>query len=325
MSFTKRAFAKTLLACSLAATAGLAFGQAPATQGRIVVGNQPGGATDIMARLLAPSFTAALGHSFVVENRTGASGNLASEYVAKAPPDDNTILLIFNAHTTTGPLYPKLPFDPIKDFSSIGMIAETPYLIVARPNIGVDNMRDLIARAKRTNTPLTAGSPGPGTPHHLLYERTKKLSDVPINAIHYKGSAPAQNDVMGGHVDFMISTPSLGAPLVKSGKLVLLGVTSDARLPDFPNTPTAREAGIEALVGANVWLALVVPAKTPRATVMNLNKVLNDALKSPETLARLQAIGMKPAPTTPEAMDKVLLQEQAVWGQLIRENKITAE
>lgn len=323
MKSNKRVVLASLIACLLAGTSGIALGQAAsAAQPKIVVGNQPGGATDIVARLLTPGFSTALGRQFLVDNRTGASGNVAADHVAKSAPDGNTILLVFNAHTTVGPLSTSLPFDPIRDFASVGMICETPYLVVARPNIGVDNLRDLVARAKRNKDTLSAGSPGQGTPQHLLFEKMMKDHGVTINTIHYKGSAPSQNDVMGGHVDFMLSTPSLGAPAVKAGKLALLAVTSDARLADFPNTPTAREAGVESLASANVWLALLVPAKTPRATVAQLNRVLNDTLKSADISGRLKAIGMAPAPGTPEAMDKVLREEQDVWAQLIRDAKI---
>lgn len=324
MLVTKRTFTQVLLASSLAFASGISFAQAP-NQARIVVGNQPGGATDIVARLLAPQFSAALGHNYVVENRSGASGNIAADFVAKAPADGNTILLVFNAHTTIGALFPKLPFDPIKDFSPIGLISESPYLVVARPNIGVNNLRELVARAKSTKDPISAGSPGQGTPQHLLYERMKKDNGIAVNTIHYKGSAPAQNDVMGGHVDITLVTPSLGGSLVKSGKVSLLAVTSDARLPDYPDVPTAAESGVDSLASSGVWLALLVPAKTPRATVMNLNKVLNDTLKSPDVLARLKAIGMTPVGGTPEAAEKRIKDEQSVWTSLIRESKITIE
>jgi tripartite-type tricarboxylate transporter receptor subunit TctC len=324
MSVTKRAFAQSLLAASLAFASSLSFAQG-ASQGRIVVGNQPGGATDIVARLLAPKFSAALGHTYVVDNRTGASGNIAADFVAKAPADGNTILLVFNSHTTIGPLFPKLPFDPVKDFAAIGLISDSPYLVVARPNIGVDNLRDLLTRAKNTKNPITAGTPGQGTPLHLLYERMKKENRIDMSIVHYKGSAPAQADVMGGHVDITMVSASLGGPLVKSGKLSLLAVTSDARLPDYPNVPTAVESGVNSLASSSVMLALLVPAKTPRATIMNLNKVLNGALKSPDVLARLKAIGMTPLGGTPEAAEKWLGDERAMWTALIRESKITID
>lgn len=324
MKIVRNPFISGLLACALLA---LGSGQASAQSGesKIVVGNLPGGATDIVARLLVPEFSKGTGRQFIVENRTGASGNIAAEYVARAPADGNTILLVFNSHTTIAALFPKLTFDPIKDFASVGLISQTPYLAVARPDIGVDTLRDLIARAKRDHKPITFGSPGPGTPQHLLAEKLKQVQGVDIETAHYRGSAPAQADVMGGHVDFTLVSPSLGAQFAKSGKVKLLAVTSDARLPEFPNVATAREQGLETLVGSGVWLALLVPAKTPAATVAHLNKVLNDALKSPDLQARLKSIGMEPLGGPPAALDKLMHDEQNTWSALIRDSRITLE
>ena len=317
--FIARLAACALLACSAGHVA------AQTTDGKIVVGNQPGGATDIVARLLLPEFSKASGRQFIVENRTGASGNIAAEHVARAPADGNTILLVFNSHTTISSLFPKLTFDPIKDFASVGLISQAPYLVVARPDIGVDDLRELIAQRKKSGKPITLGSPGQGTPQHLLAENLRKAQNVDIETVHYKGSAPAQTDVMGGHVDTSLVTASLGAGFVKTGKLKLLAVTSDARLPDFPNTPTSRELGIDTLNSSGVWLALLVPAKTPPATVARLNKTLNDALQSPEVLARLKTIGMIPMGGSPADLDKLMREEQATWSALIKESKITID
>jgi tripartite-type tricarboxylate transporter receptor subunit TctC len=297
----------------------------PAGQAKLVVGNQPGGATDTLARLLVPYLSSGAGRTYVVDNRAGASGNIAAEYVAKSVPDGHTILLTFNSHTTIGALFQKLAFDPVKDFAPVGLISETPYLLVARPNIGVSSFAELIAQAKTTRRPISAGTPGVGTPTHLLFENMKKLNGIDITSIHYKGSAPAQADVMGGHVDIALVTPSLGAPLVKSGKLKLLAVTAATRLPAFPGAQTAREAGVDSLTGEGVWLGLLVPAKTPAATVATLNRILNDALKTPELIARLQAIDMAPIGGTPERLNELMTKERGTWSALIREAKITLD
>lgn len=306
-------------------TAALAQQGDAAAQGKIVVGNSPGGATDQVARLVAPYFAKGMARPFIVDNRPGASGNIAAEHVAKAAPDGNTILLVFNSHTTIGALFQKLPFDPVKDFTPIGLVSETPYLLVARPNIGVASLSELVAQAKEKRTPITAGTPGVGTPTHLLFEYVKKINGIDITALHYKGSAPAQADVMGGHVDIALVTPSLGAPLVRAGKLKLLAVTAPARLPEFPSVQTVQEAGVNSLNGEGVWIGLLVPAKTPAATVTALNKVLNEALRTPELIARLKAIDMAPIGGTPERLNEVMSKERAVWPALIREAKITLE
>jgi tripartite-type tricarboxylate transporter receptor subunit TctC len=293
--------------------------------GKIVVGNQPGGATDIVARLLAPEYAKALGRPFVVENRTGASGNIAAEYVAKAPADGNTILLVFNSHTTISSLFPKLSFDPIKDFASVGLISDSPYLIVARPGIGASTLRELVDKAKREGKPISIGSPGLGTPQHLLAQKLSQEQKVDVSVVHYKGSAPAQTDVMGGHVDITFVTNSLGAAFVKAGKLQLLGITSDQRSADFPATPTTREQGLDLFNGSGVWLALLVPAKTPAAKVDQLNQVLNKALQTPEVQAKLKAVGMTPMGGASAVQDKLMHDEQATWSALIKASKISLD
>jgi len=322
----KESLVGAVLALVLAAAMPLAFAQdASRGSGKIIVGNAPGGGTDVVARIVASYLSSLLGINYVVENRPGASGNIAAEAVAKAAPDGNTLLAVFNSHSTIGPLFPNLPFDPVRDLASVGQISDTPYLLVARNNIGADNLRELVEQAKRSKRPVTAGTAGRGTPQHLLFEILGKTSGITVSAIHYKGTAPAQNDLLGGHLDVSLMTPSLGAQMVKAGKSKLLAVTSEARLVDFPNVPTVREQGFDSLAGSGVWIALLVPGKTPRPTVMRLNKALNDALKFPETIDKLKAVGMTPTGGPPEYLDKIIQTEQAAWTALIRELSITVE
>ena len=299
------------------------FGSVPASAqtkaSRLLVGNQPGGATDIVARLIAPRLAAGMGQTFIVENRAGASGNIAAEAVARAAPDGQTILLIFNSHPMTSALFPKLSFDPIKDFTSIGLISESPYLIVARPDIGADTFKSLIEQSKKSGKPLSMGSPGPATPQHLLMERIKKEEGIDVQVVHFKGTAPALTDVMGGHVDLTLVTPSAAAAFVKAGKAKLLGVTSNARLPEFPSTPTASEQGLKSLANSGVWLALLAPAKTPKPVIDKLNQALTEGLRSPEVTQDLAKIGMTPMGGSPEDLDKKMKEEQAIWPPLIRE------
>ncbi len=313
------------LAAALLLTLATPTAIAQVKEGRIVVGNQPGGATDIVARMMAPVFAAGMGMPYVVENKAGASGNIAADAVAKAAPDGGTILLVFNSHTTVGALFPKLSFDPIRDFASVGLVAEAPYMIAARPDIGVDDFRQLLDRARQTGKPVTMGSPGRATPQHLLMEKLRKEDGVPVEVAHYKGTAPAQTDVMGSHIDFTLVTPSASAAFVRSGKLKLLGVTADKRLPDFPQAPTAGELGVRAVAGTGVWIALLVPARTPKATVDRLNEILNDALRSPEISAKLATVGFTPRGGKPEDLDRLMRDEQRTWSVLIRENGITAD
>lgn len=305
------------------AAASVAFGQGK--EARIVVGNAPGGATDIVARLIAPKFAQALGEPVIVENKAGASGNIAADAVAKAAPDGRTLLLAFNSHATVGALFPKLPFDPFKDFASVGLIARAPFLVVAKPDIGVDNLKQALDRVKQTKKPLFMGSPGKATPNHLMLERLRKEEEVDVQVVHFKGTAPAITDVMGGHVDFTLATPSAAAGFVKAGKLKLLAVTSSHRLPEFPNTPTAGDLGIKSFADSGVWLALLAPAKTPRATVEKLNRTLNDVLRTPEVVEKLSSLGMTAAGGTPADLEKLMAEEQRIGTALIKELNITSE
>lgn len=324
---TARHFTTALAAFALPICLSLAsfaaFAQARTT--RIVVGNQPGGATDIVARMIAPKLSAALGQTFIVENRAGASGNIAAEAVARAAPDGQTLLLAFNSHPTMAALFPRLPFDPIKDFASVGLISESPYLVVARADIGVDNLKALFEKSRQTRKPLNMGSPGAATPQHLLMERMKKDEGVDIQVVHFKGTAPALTDLVGGHIDLTLVTPSAAAAFVKSGKLKLLAVTSARRLPDFPNAPTAAELGVGSVASSGVWLALLAPAKTPRPVIERLNRALTEALHSPEAVQELSAVGMSSVGGTPEDLDKRLGDEQRIWTALIRELNIKPE
>jgi len=294
-------------------------------QGRIIVGNAPGGGTDHVARLIAPFFNDAQGRTFVVENRPGASGNIAAAMVAGSPPDGSTMLLIFNAHATTALLNPRLAFDPIKDFSSVGEISESPYLVVARPGIGVNDLRALIERSVRTKQPITAGTPGQGTPLHIMFEALKSQHNVDMVISHYKGSAPAMTDVMGGHIDMTLATPALAGQQVQAGKLSVIGVTSRARLPEYPNVPTMGELGISQWAGAGAWFSVVVPARTPRSVVAAANGILNEALKNPQVLDRLKTLGMTARGGSAESMDAKLRAEADLWAPVIRSAKITAE
>lgn len=292
--------------------------------GKVVVGNQPGGATDIVARLLAPALEPVMGRTFVVENRVGASGNVAAEFVSRSVPDGSTILVMFNSHATVGALYPKLSFDPLKDLVSAGEISETPFLIVGRPDLGASDLKTVMDAARKAGKPLKVGTPGLGTPHHLLFEALKRSHQQDLIITHYKGSAPAQADVMGGHIDVVMSTPSLAVPALKAGKATLLGVTSEQRLADYPNAPTAREMGVLPLAGSGAWIGLMVPAKTPDAVIERINRALNTALQTPAVQERLKTIGMTAVGGSAQAMNTKLHKEAAQWTPLIREAKITA-
>ncbi|VTU31683.1 Argininosuccinate lyase [Variovorax sp. PBS-H4] len=291
---------------------------------RIVVGSAAGASSDAVARLLADSFTHSLGRPFIVDNKPGASGNIAAELVAKSPPDGNNLLLIYNAHPAVGALFPHLPFDPVKDFRSVGLIGTTPYVLVATPTLPGRNLGEALARARAAGTPLSFGSTGAGSPQHLTMERLKKESGIDITMVHYKGGALASNDVIAGHVNITLATPSLAMPQLKAGRLKALAVTADERLPELPDVPTVTEAGFHGFVSVG-WFALLLPAATPDAVVQRYNEALDQALRTSPVKERLLAQGITPTPGAPAVLDRQMQGDAQMWTRLIKELNIKPE
>ncbi|GAA4344131.1 tripartite tricarboxylate transporter substrate binding protein [Variovorax defluvii] len=291
---------------------------------RLVVGSAPGASSDSVARLLAESFTRTLGRSFIVENKPGASGNIAADLVAKSPPDGSHLLLVYNAHPAVGALFPHLPFDPIKDFRSVGMVGTTPYVLVAAPTLPGRDLAEVLAQAKGAGKPLSFGSTGAGSPQHLTMERLRKESGVDITMVHYKGGALAANDVIAGHVDMALATPSLAMPQIKAGRVKALAVTSDKRLPELPAVPTVTEAGIRDFVSVG-WFALLLPAATPAPVVQSYNEALDKALTSAPFKERLEAQGITPTPGAPEVLDRQMRADAKIWSRLIKDLNITPD
>lgn len=252
----------------------------PALAVKIIVGNAPA----TLARLIAEELAGSLGRPVIVENKPGASSNIAADFVARAPADGNTTLFIYNAHPSIKLLYPHLPPIQWPTFRSAGMLAGTPYLRVANPSVPGQTLSEALALAKHSGKPLTFASPGMGSPQHLMAERLRLQSGVPITMVHYKGLAPGQADVIAGHVDFTISSVALGLPHVKAGKAKVLAVTSEARLPQLPAVPTVKESGVAGFVSLG-WMGLLLPAKTPAALATRYNQQINRILGKPEVKA----------------------------------------
>jgi tripartite-type tricarboxylate transporter receptor subunit TctC len=291
---------------------------------RIVVGNAPGGITDTLSRLMAESFTRSTGRTFVVENKPGAAGNIAAEHVARSAPDGSVMLMIYNSHPTIAALYPNLTFDPVADFQSVGLIAGTPYLLVANPAVPGKNLAEALSLARAGKRTLSFASPGAGTPQHLTMERLKLSTGLPITIAHYKGTAPGQNDVLAGHVDMTLSSVALALPQVRAGKLKVLAVTSAERLPFLPNEPTVSESGVKNFVSVG-WMGFVMPAKTPPAIVKRYNDELNRALASREVRDKLEIMGASPIGGPPEDLDRQIRDDKTMWTKIIHDLKIKAE
>jgi tripartite-type tricarboxylate transporter receptor subunit TctC len=296
----------------------------PAKPVRIVVGFPPGGGTDILARVIAERLTQSLGQSAYVENRPGANGILAAEVVAKSAPDGHTLLVTNSPHVLNQAMYARVPFDPIADFEPVGLIAALPYLLVANPKTAGNTLRELVAFAKANPKRLTYGLPGIGTMNHLSMELLKQMAGIDVVGVPYKGGAPAQTDVIAGHVDMMMATTAQAASFVRGGKLKAYVVARHTRVPDLPDVPTAAEAGYPDFQ-TDVWIALLAPARTPAPIVARLNGEIARALQAPETRERLAAIGAQPLAGPPEQLAELMRRDQVRWTRVIRDIGIKPE
>jgi tripartite-type tricarboxylate transporter receptor subunit TctC len=291
---------------------------------KFVIGTAPGAGVDSITRQIAEAMAPILQRTIVVENRVGASGNLAAEYVARAPADGNTVLITYSIHPVIGSLFPNLRFDPIKDFHSVGLIATTPYAIVANPKLPGSDLKEMLALAKTQGHSLNFASTGLGSPQHLMMERLKQQTGVDIRMVHYKSAAPAQTDVIGGHLDFMVASIAFAEPQVKAGKLKVVAVTSEERLPQFPDAPTVTQSGYKGFV-TDGWFAMLLPAKTPPAVVKEYNDALNQALSTPALREKFRAQHLRPTPGKPEVLDALIRSEAAKWKEVITTLNIKAE
>lgn len=318
---------RLLQQCLLAAAAalplpGLTSDPYPSKPVTVVVPYAPGGATDVVARIFSRHFSDALHQPFVVDNKPGASGTIAMNYVAKAAPDGHTLLAAEITMTVVPALFDELPFDPVKDLVPLVQIAEAPYVLVVNPKVAAKNLKELIALAKQKPGELTYASGGAGSGPHVAGELLKSLAGVDIRHIPYKGSGPALNDVLGGQVDMLLTAAPAAAGFVSSGRLRPLAVTSAKRLPMMASVPTASEAGLPGFNFAN-WFGVVAPRGTPAAVGATLRAKVKDMLGNPETVAKLEALGAIPAELGPEDFTKRVASETQRWSALIRKSGIT--
>jgi tripartite-type tricarboxylate transporter receptor subunit TctC len=289
---------------------------------RWVVPFPPGGAMDAIARILGEKAGKALGQSFVIENKPGAGGNIGADMVSKAPADGHTIMITSIGMATNKPLYGKLSYDPVKDFAPVSLLAVVPNVLVTnqtQPN--VKSVADVIAAARKEPGKLAYASAGNGTSIHLAGEMFTSLAKVEMLHVPYKGSGPAVSDLLGGQVNYMFDSITSAKPHLQSGKLRALAVTTAKRSKALPNVPTMAEAGV-AGYDVSPWFAVFAPAGTPKAVVAKINKALTDAMKQPDVIERLDAIGAEPVGSTPDELATHLARETAMWTKLITERGI---
>lgn len=285
---------------------------------RIVVPFPAGGATDILARAVAARLTEAWKAQVFVDNRPGAGGNLGSELVAKAPGDGYTILMgTVGTHAINASLYRKMPYDHVKDFAPIVLVAAVPNVLVVNPSLPVHSVAELIAYGKAHPGQLNFASSGNGTSIHLSGELFKVMSGVQMTHVPYKGSAPALADLIGGQVQLMFDNLPPSLPQIKAGKLRALAVTTATRAPALPDVPTVAEAGLPGFE-ASSWFGLLAPAGTPRDVVAKLNGEIANWLATPEAKEKLAAIGAIAAGGTPDDFARHIAAETTKWAGVVK-------
>jgi tripartite-type tricarboxylate transporter receptor subunit TctC len=293
---------------------------------RIVIPFPAGGSVDLTARLLAQKLTENLGQQFIVESRTGAGGNVGSDMVAKAEPDGYTLL-----YTAPGPLvvnqtlYTKgLPFDPTRDFAPIALFATTPLALMVNPNVQAKNIQELILLAKAKPGAITFASAGIGSTPHLSGELFKTMAKVDIVHVPYRGTGPAMNDLIGGHVQMFFDLLPSSLPQIETGKVRAIANAGAKRARSLPQLPTVAEQGLPGF-DASSWFGLVAPVKTPEAVKNKLIAEVAKVLKMPDVIARIQELGADPGTAFGADFGKFMEAETAKWAQVIRASGATAD
>lgn len=317
-------FARTALALT-ALTAGLVSAQNyPAKPVRIVVGFTAGGVSDIVARAAGQKMSELLGQPVIIDNAPGAGGIIATERVAKAPADGYLLLLASNGPLAVNPsIYAKLPYDPVKDFALVSMIAAVPFVVIVNPVVPVQTMQQLMALAKARRN-LTYSSAGVGSTAHLAAEYLKSIAGFEALHVPYKGSPPALTDLMAGQIDMMVEAVPSALTYIRSGKLHALAVAARTRSSSLPAVPTTAEAGYKGYeVGS--WFGIAAPAGTPREVVARLNQVITTGIASNDLRERLLGQGAEPFADSPEEFGSLLRDEIARWARVAKNAGIRPE
>ncbi len=301
--------------------ASVAFAQGyPSKPVRMVVPFPPGGTTDILARAVGQKLSEAWGQQVVIDNRPGAGGNIGTDIVAKAPADGYTLLMgTVGTHAINASLYAKLPFDPIKDFAPVALVASVPNVLVVNATIPATSVKELIALAKSKPGQLNFASSGNGTSIHLSGELFKSMTGTSILHIPYKGSSPALTDLIGGQTNMMFDNLPSSMGHIKSGKLRALAVTSAKRSPALPDVPTIAEAGV-AGYEASSWFGVLAPGGTPKEIVAKINADIVKALGVPEIKERLSSQGAEPVGNTPEQFAAYIGTELVKWAKVVKDS-----
>ncbi len=296
----------------------------PAKPIRLVIGTPAGGGSDVMARLVAQRLTQVWNAVVVVEPRPGAAGNLAAEYIAKSPPDGYTLYVCYGTHTVNPSLYPKLPYDALRDFTPITMIARQYNALVTHPSVPVRSVADLVALARKQPGKLSYGSSGNGSPNHLGMELFKIDAKIDLVHVPYKGAAPSRIDLLGGHTDVMFDVLRTALPYGNAGRMRMLALSSPQRSALAPDLPTMAEAGWKG-IDVVTWHGLIAAANTPAAIVDRLQTEIQRGLLAPAMKEKLAGDGIDVVAGTPAELEAFMRADMAKWAAVIKTARIRAD
>ncbi|MCY7318526.1 MAG: tripartite tricarboxylate transporter substrate binding protein [Ramlibacter sp.] len=321
-----------LKSCTLLAAGLLVAGLSPAVAQtgypnkpvKLIVPFAPGGFTDVVARILGQKLSTAMGQQFIIENKAGAGSTIGTDFVAKAAPDGYTLVMVSSTHVISPWIYKNLPYDPIKSFTVVSKLVDSPYVLLVNPKVQARNVQEFVAMAKAAPDTIHYASSGNGSAQHLMGGLFVAMTGAPLKHVPYKGSSGAATDLVAGVVESSFAGVPNALAQVPQGRLKALAVTTGKRIAQLPDVPTMQEAGVPGYE-ASVWLALLAPAGTPREIVTKLNSEIGKLLNSPDTRKALNDAGVEGTPSTPEAMSAYMAQELARWGKVVKDTGIKLE
>jgi tripartite-type tricarboxylate transporter receptor subunit TctC len=310
-----------LLATGLLAIPAVAAEWAPTKPVRFIVGFPPGGATDLVARILQPRLSASLGSQVIVDNRPGANGVISMQILSRSEPDGHTVGMSHIGSMVVSPAIQKTGYDPLRDFTHIGMLVTLQNILIVHPSVPAKNLKEFIANAKAQPGRINYATSGIGSPGHLAVALLEGMTGITLNHVPYKGGGPAITDLIAGHVPAFMAVISTAVPHVQSGKARALGVTGARRAEALPDVPTIAESGVKGYQAIN-WYGLSAAPKTPPAVVARLSKDFTAALKSPDVIKQLKDRGIDASPSGGADYAKFITGEQQRWVPVIRKAKI---
>ena len=314
-----------LLGLALSLAMGTASAQAyPNKPVRLIVPFAPGGFTDVVARILGQKLSVAMGQQFIVENKAGAGSTIGTDFVAKSAPDGYTLVMISTTHVISPWIYKTMPYDPIKSFTVVSKLVDSPYVLLVNPKVPANNVKELVALAKSAPETIHYASSGNGSSQHLMGGLFVSMTGAPLKHVPYRGSSGAATDLVAGVVETSFAGVPNALSQVPQGRLKAFAVTTAKRIPQLPDVPTMQEAGVPGYE-ASVWLALLAPAGTPKDIVNKLNSEIAKLMNTPDAKKALYDAGVEPTPSTPEAMSDYMVKEMERWGKVVKEIGIKVE